>query len=620
MEPKQQVSLTGRARRRTRPFVKWTDRIARIVIAAGGIGTIVMVSLVCLFLLWVVVPLFKSARIEREPAIATPLEAAPRIKVGIDEYRLMGWSLSSDGKLRVFRLIDGREIGPGTEIKGAGSGDAARMTAWSFGVDGEHCAFGFADGSVRTGIVGFKTTYLKRSELSDAVRKLSVGESIEHDGGMVTRIAGDQYRQQKISVELDPSTPPVSASPIVQISFAIRTEGPIVCTRSADGSVNVNSVKKQVNLISDETTLTVDSAALPAVKDQPGAPGYLLISGLGDSVVLAWHDGTLIRFDTRDLSKPREAERKRLLTEPGQTLTALQYMIGGATLVAGDSSGQIRAWSGAKPKDADTPDGIVLVSAHEFPAEGSPVTSLAVSSRDRTVAAGYEDGAVRLLYMTSGRILGETTVGDKGARSAAISSLAMAPRGDALIGASSGGLAVWNVDTGYPEITLATLFRPVWYEGYAGPSYSWQSSSGSDAFEPKFGLMPLIFGTLKATFYSMLFGAPLALLAALYTSEFLHPRLRARIKPIVELMASLPSVVLGFLAGLVIAPAAESVVPVILAAFITIPFVLLLAAHLWQLLPVNSAVRLRPGGFRRRFSHCPRELDWPLSPDRSPNS
>ena len=38
--------------------------------------------------------------------------------------------------------------------------------------------------------------------------------------------------------------------------------------------------------------------------------------------------------------------------------------------------------------------------------------------------------------------------------------------------------------------------------------------------------MPLIFGTLKATFYSLLFGVPIALLAAIYTSEFLHPKSR----------------------------------------------------------------------------------------------
>ena len=105
------------------------------------------------------------------------------------------------------------------------------------------------------------------------------------------------------------------------------------------------------------------------------------------------------------------------------------------------------------------------------------------------------------------------------------------------------------------------LFLPIWYEGYDEPAWVWQSSAATDSFEPKYSLVPLIFGTLKATFHSMLFGLPLALIAAIYTSEFLHPSTRAKIKPTVEMMASLPSVVLGFLAALVFAPAVVDVVP-----------------------------------------------------------
>src|SRR5260221_851484 len=104
--------------------------------------------------------------------------------------------------------------------------------------------------------------------------------------------------------------------------------------------------------------------------------------------------------------------------------------------------------------------------------------------------------------------------------------------------------------------------------------------------------MPLVFGTLKATIYTMLFGAPLALLAAIYSSEFLHPRLKARIKPTIEMMASLPSVVLGFLAGLVVAPFVEGFVPQMLTCIFTTPLTFLLGAYFWQLLPSNLSVRL----------------------------
>jgi phosphate transport system permease protein len=142
-------------------------------------------------------------------------------------------------------------------------------------------------------------------------------------------------------------------------------------------------------------------------------------------------------------------------------------------------------------------------------------------------------------------------------------------------------------DPMHPEANAAALFLPVWYEGYPEALHMWQSSSATDDFEPKLGLFPLIFGTIKATFYAMLFGAPLALLAALFSSEFLHPRIKAAVKPTVELMASLPSVVLGFLAALVFAPFIEKVVPATLCVFVSVPFAFLLFAYFWQLLPVK---------------------------------
>jgi phosphate transport system permease protein len=97
--------------------------------------------------------------------------------------------------------------------------------------------------------------------------------------------------------------------------------------------------------------------------------------------------------------------------------------------------------------------------------------------------------------------------------------------------------------------------------------------------------VPLIFGTIKATLYSMLFATPVAILAAIYASQFMHPKWKARIKPTIEMMASLPSVVLGFIAGLVFAPLMERSLMPILTGFFTVPLAILLAAHLWQLLP-----------------------------------
>ncbi|MBU1909860.1 MAG: ABC transporter permease subunit, partial [Verrucomicrobia bacterium] len=131
------------------------------------------------------------------------------------------------------------------------------------------------------------------------------------------------------------------------------------------------------------------------------------------------------------------------------------------------------------------------------------------------------------------------------------------------------------------------------------PAHTWQSSAATDDFEPKLGLMPLIFGTLKATVYSLLFGVPIALLAAVFTSEFLHPRARRVVKPAIEMMASLPSVVLGFLAAIVFAPFVENVVPAVLLCFFTVPVAFLLGAYLWQMLPPPLTLRL--AGWRLLF-------------------
>jgi phosphate transport system permease protein len=73
------------------------------------------------------------------------------------------------------------------------------------------------------------------------------------------------------------------------------------------------------------------------------------------------------------------------------------------------------------------------------------------------------------------------------------------------------------------------------------------------ALSPAYSLIPLLTGTLKVTLVAMLFGAPLAIAAAVYTAEFAPPSLREWLKPGVELLAAIPSVVVGFFALIVLA-------------------------------------------------------------------
>jgi len=150
-----------------------------------------------------------------------------------------------------------------------------------------------------------------------------------------------------------------------------------------------------------------------------------------------------------------------------------------------------------------------------------------------------------------------------------------------------GVLHRYSVDDPHPEASFTSFFSRIWYEGQDRPRFLWQSTGGSDAYEPKLSLVPLIVGSLKGTVYALFFAIPIALLAAIYTSQFLSRDLRRFVKPVIEIMASLPSVVLGFLAALWVAPRLEDRVPSAILVLAAIPAGAIALGHIWNRLPVR---------------------------------
>ena len=105
-------------------------------------------------------------------------------------------------------------------------------------------------------------------------------------------------------------------------------------------------------------------------------------------------------------------------------------------------------------------------------------------------------------------------------------------------------LPMWTSAEVAKEVTQAQMwFRTLW-PGYDTPQNVWQPVSDV----PKFGLWPLLTGTLKSTLVSMLIAGPLGVLAAIYVSSYAPAKLREILKPTLELLAGIPSVVLGFFA------------------------------------------------------------------------
>jgi phosphate transport system permease protein len=580
--------------------VRAVERLARGLITFGGIGTILAVGLIFACLVAVVVPLFLPARAGDAgvvgPGPSPPADApASAVRLGVDEYASQAWRLSDDGALDLVRVGEpGLEAFPRLELAAAVA---------SLAQDGSTLTAGLADGRVQVARVAFSARFLaapddERPEL----RALAPGERLAVPGGLVERTPAGQLREQRLSVDVEAPLDVGESTPIVAVARVTTSAGEVLatCARGPGTELRLalHSITRRENLLTRKLTVKTARADVPfAPPEGAGPPDHLLLTGGGDNLLVAWDDGRLLRFDARDLEQIQLAEAVDLVPEGGESLTVLSPLIGGSTFVAGDSLGRARAWFRTKPADAGTPDGATLTRAREFVrgagAGRATVTSLASSARQRVLAIGYSDGRALVAQATTGERLLELDSSD----GAPLAALALSPRDDLLLAATGVGLVAWPLELGHAEAGVAAFFTRQWYEGYEGPEHVWQSSSGTDDFEPKLGLVPLIFGTLKATLYSMLFGAPLAILAALYTSEFLGPRLKSSVKPFIETMASLPSVVLGFLAAVVIAPAVASVVPATLAAFACVPLCMLAGAYAWQLLPQETALRV-PGRWK----------------------
>jgi phosphate transport system permease protein len=573
-------SFTGRSReRKTRSTVRIGEVVARLLITVGGIGTIIAVGLIAVFLVWVVYPLFLPASVNNErqvPAVQLPWKAFETpVYLATDEDQVMAWALFSDGSLQAFSLESGKALGPRQRPFGSDI-----PTAWSGPGDHDDWVFGFADGTVRQATIDWSTPFVDIKDLPPSLRDLPSGEGGEFQGGLLRRSVDGRFRLLTLSVQVqDPITLEAGQGAAVHSLDHVSTgeTQAKVCVLTRDHAVRVYRIEKGLDL--KVSRGEVFRAPPPGCQ-----PVRVLVAGTGDRVDVVCDDGRLYRYAIRDLDRPRLAESVKLIAGQGARLTALQFLSGKATLMTGDSTGQLRAWFGTRPLDAETEDKLALRAAHTLPGPGAGVTALAASSRTPLFAAGYTDGRVRVYYPTSEKLVVEleTRTGEP------VRQVVLAPRNDGVVAVTDHGLWHWQLQPGHPEVTLRALFLPVWYEDYSAPETVWQSSGG----EPKLGLWPLIFGTLKATLYSLLIGVPLALMAAVYSSEYLHPRVKNIVKPSIELMACLPSVVLGFLAALVFAPLIDRVLPVFLMLFVTVPLAFLLGAYIWQLLPEKLALRL----------------------------
>lgn len=553
----------------TRKSVLFADKAADWTIRIGGLLVIFAVLGIMVFLFRVVWPLFQGGQVIRSHFLETE-KSEPAIFSAIDEYSALLLKLLPSDKIELQHLQTGKVL---QTIAWEGE----EISAVSAPLGSGEIALAFANGEVRLGRLGFKNRVLPLPDKLPG-EALENGDSWQEDR-LYSRIPGKQIRETRLDFSLDE---PLRLSENRIIALDYRLSGTLerpskaFAILDAKGQIKISLAESKTNMLTRKTQIRLSSSQLPALPDD-FIPKYLLLSEKADQLYVTSTQGEILRFDCRDFKNPQLVERIKLLDQ-GQEVGDIQFLNGGQALILGTAQGEVRVYF--RLPDPQNPGQDKLTLIHRLEAHQAAVNRIIPSSRSRMFLTAAENGEVWLRHSTTAQVLLKLQGSSKSQL------LALSPRDNAIFAQEERRKMLWEINVPHPETNWNAIFGKVWYEGYSEADYVWQSSSGNDSFEPKLSLIPLIFGTIKAAFYSLLFAVPIAILAAIYSSEFLSPKIREIIKPSVELMASLPSVVLGFIAALVLAPVIENNLLALLLSFLLIPLALLVSGHFWARFPV----------------------------------
>lgn len=525
------------------------DASARWVVWIGGLGVIAALLLIFVYLVSEVFPLFASARFEEKPQFAMPGDRGRTLYVATEEQGEIGMRLSDSGEVSFFDLASGRL----RDQKHLPVGDLKLAQFNELSADQALVAVQLSDGSV----LPFHHAY---------------AVSYPNDKRLITPELQYPYGEKPMPFMTEASR-----------GFAAReSNGKLLLAGvGEDGVVHLKMFEKTESLIGDATTsVTADLSFTP-----PVSADLLLVEPLlGWLYVLDQKQGKIAFYRLNGNDMPELVGQY----SAGAPIQDAKYLAGGTSIVLAQANGIVSQWFPARDKDEKW----YLARVREFKASsGAPVTAIGPEMRRRTFAVGDAQGNVSVYYATSERLIHREKMLD-----GPVSKLAFNSRANTLLAVSQEGkLHSYRVHNEHPEVSFQSLWGKVWYESYNEPKWLWQSSSASADFEPKFSFTPLSFGTLKGAFYAMIFAVPLAILAAVFTANFMSSELRQVVKPTVELLAALPTVILGFLAGLWLAPFIEANLPGMFMMLFFLPLSIPLFGFVWLNMPLKLRTRVPQG-------------------------
>ncbi|MCQ4248208.1 ABC transporter permease subunit [Pseudomonas stutzeri] len=546
----QRLDFNTPALQRKRRIRALKDNLARWYVSIGGLAVLGAITLIFFYLAQVVAPMFQGAELEarkaQQPAwLAT---AGEPLLLAVEEQNQVALRLGNDGQARFFSVQTGEllrsvelPVPAGSHIVSAGQDTPGNR----------RIVLGLDNGQVLVAEHNYKVSY---------------------PNGQKTITPQLDYPFGEAPLQLNPQGRPITHA---AISLNGKT---LIVAGSTEGELQALRIAATENLLTGETSLEQQRLQLPQLSEPIKAlridPRHMWLFALSGNASI----------DVFDLRRKQLNGRYKLLAGKGE-ITTVSWLLGGISLMVGDSSGGIGQWFMVRGADGQAE----LKNVRNFQLGDQPIRQIIPEERRKGFLALDASGKLGVFHSTAHRTLLTQQV----AEGAAVA--AMSPRATRLLVESGNQLQRFVIDNPHPEISWSALWGKVWYESYPEPDYVWQSTSATGDFEPKLSLSPLAFGTLKAAFYAMLLAAPLAICAAFYTAYFMAPTLRRKVKPVIELMEALPTVILGFFAGLFLAPYLESHLPGIFSLLLLTPVGILLAGWFWSRLPERIRLSVPDG-------------------------
>ncbi len=526
------------------PAARRIDRAMTHFIKVGGISIIVVVFAIFAFILSQIFPLFKGASVAFIKNL--PIPDATFIALGTDEWTERPFLLTADGDFHFIDLTDQGSV----EVIRPPFPEGKEPTAIAYRPKAGFAAIGTADGQFAFINVNYEPQYTGTSRVIRAKVTLEPYHPVGKPGYPIRKIhLAASANDRMVAVIQD-----VDGQPEVSVANLTQRRSLIGGNRLAYGrNHNVTELLE-------------------------GQPTDLLVNSRSDSVLVITDQRKVHYLFLHQNAFVARQTFEPFAEYPGDTIAGADYLFGDDSVVFTSTAGHNVVYSLFVPPGSDQR---LYGRTKVFPDLPGPGLAFATSLRNKAFLIGGDRFAT-VRYSTTETIRWEDTLPFR------VTLSGISGKFDRLLLVDDQQtLHIYELIDPHPEASIKAFFSKIWYEGASEPKYEWQSTGGTDDFEPKLSMVPLIIGTLKGTLYAMVFSVPIALLAALYTSQFASPRFKRYVKPLMEIMASLPSVILGFLAALWLAPLLETRVPSVLLILIFVPLITIAFGTAWGRLPFS---------------------------------